>query len=172
MQARDMGSIPGSGRFPREGNGNSLQYSSLKNPMDKGAWWVIVHGVAELDTTDQACKLMHWSFWTVAFKKTAERIPQTERRSNQSVLKGNQSWVFIGRTDFEAETPILWPPDEKNWLTNKDPDAGKDWRQEEKGATEDKMVGWHHGPDGHEFEQAPGVGYGQGGLVYCSPWGH
>ena len=87
MQARDMGSIPGSGRFPREGNGNSLQYSSLKNPMDKGAWWVIVHGVAELDTTDQACKLMHWSFWTVAFEKTAERIPQTERRSNQSVLK-------------------------------------------------------------------------------------
>ena len=85
--------------------------------------------------------------------------------------KGNQSWIFIGRTDVEAETPILWPPDAKSWLIGKDPDAGKDWRWEEKGTTEDEMVGWHHRHDGHEFEQAPGVGDGQGGLVCCSPWG-
>ena len=85
--------------------------------------------------------------------------------------KGNQSWIFLGRTDAEAEAPILWPPDVKNWLTRKDPDAGKDWRQEEKGTTEDEMVGWHHRLNGHEFEQAPGVGDGQGNLVCCSPWG-
>ena len=80
----------------------------------------------------------------------------------------SQSWIFIGRTDAEAETPILWPPDAKNWLIGKDLDAGKDWRQEEKGMTEDKMVGWHHRLDGHEFQQAPGVGDGQGSLA-C-PW--
>ena len=81
----------------------------------------------------------------------------------------HQSWIFIGRTD--AEAPILWPPDAKNWLTRKDPDVGKDWRQRKKGTTEDEMVGWHHWLDGHEFEQALGVGDGQGSLVCCSPWG-
>ena len=75
--------------------------------------------------------------------------------------KGDQSWVFIGRTDVEAETPILWPPDEKSWLIGKDHDAGKDWGQEEKGTTEDKMVGWHHRLNGHEFGWTPGVGDGQ-----------
>ena len=85
--------------------------------------------------------------------------------------KGNQSWIFIGRTDVEAETPILWPPDVKNWLIWKDPDAGKDLRQEEKGTTEDEMVGWHHWLNGHEFGKSLGVGDGQGGLVCCSPWG-
>ena len=86
--------------------------------------------------------------------------------------KGNQSWTFTGRTDAEAEAPILWPPDVKNWLVGKDPDAGKDWRREEKGMTEDKMVGWHHQLDGHEFEQALRVGDGQERLVCCNPWGH
>ena len=76
-------------------------------------------------------------------------------------LKGNQSWIFVGSTDAEAEVPIIWPPDVKNWLLRKDPDAGKAWRQEEKGTTEDEMVGCHHRLDGHEFEQAPGVGDGQ-----------
>ena len=85
--------------------------------------------------------------------------------------KGDQSWVFIGRNDAEAETPTLWPPDVKNWLIGKDPHAGKDWKWEEKGTTEDEMVRWHHWLDGHEFEQALGVGDGQGGLVCCSPWG-
>ena len=83
----------------------------------------------------------------------------------------NQSWIFIGRTGAEAEIPILWPSDSKNWLIEKNPDAGKDWKQEEKGPTEDEMVGWHHQLNGHKFEQALGVGDGQGSLAYCSPWG-
>ena len=85
--------------------------------------------------------------------------------------KGNQSWIFTGRTDAEAETPIFWPPDVKNWLTWKDPDAGKDWRWEDKGTTEDEMVGWHHRFNGHEFEEIPEDSDGQEGLVRCSQWG-
>ena len=84
--------------------------------------------------------------------------------------KGNESWIFIGKT--EAETLILWPSDGKNWFIGKDPDAGKDWRQEDKGMAEDEMIGWHHQLDGHEFEQAPGVGDGQGSFDCCSLWGH
>ena len=86
--------------------------------------------------------------------------------------KENQSWIFIGRTDAEAEAAILRQPDAKNWLIGKDPDSGKDWRQKEKGTTEDDMAWWHHGFDGHEFAQVPGDGEGQGSLVCCSPWGH
>ena len=86
--------------------------------------------------------------------------------------KGNQPWIFIGRTDAEAEAPIPWPPDAKSWLIGKDSDAEKNWRQEEKGVTEDEMVGWHHWLNGHEFQQAPGDGEGQGSLACCSPWGH
>ena len=86
-------------------------------------------------------------------------------------LRLDQPWVFIGRTDVEAETPILWPPDAKSWLVGKDPDAGKDWGQEEKGTTEDEMVGWHHQLDGHGFEWTPWFGDGQGGLACCSSWG-
>ena len=86
--------------------------------------------------------------------------------------KGDQSWVFIGRTDFEAETPILWRPDVKSWLIWKDPDAGKDWGQEEKGITEDEMVGWHHRLNEHGFGWTPGAGDGQGGLACCSSWGY
>ena len=90
-----------------------------------------------------------------------------------SLSKGNQSWIFFGRTDAEAETPILWPPAVKNWLIGKYPDPGKDWREEKKGATEDKMVGWHYWLNGHEFEQAPGDSEGYlGSLACCSPWGH
>ena len=85
--------------------------------------------------------------------------------------KGNQSWIFIGRTDAEAETPIVWPPNVKNWLIGKDLNAGRDWRHKEKGMTEDEMVGWHHRLNGHEFEQALGVGDGQGSLACCSPCG-
>ena len=97
------------------------------------------------------------------------RVSWTARRSVNP--KGNQSWIFIGRTDMEAETPILWPPDVNNWLIGKDPDAAKDWRQKEKEMTEDEVIGWHHRLDGHEFEQALGVGDGQGSMACCSPWG-
>ena len=86
--------------------------------------------------------------------------------------KGDQSWVFIGGTDVEAETPILWPPDAESWLIGKDPDVGKDWGQEEKGTTEDEMVGWHHRLNGHGFGWTLGVGDGLGGLVCCGSWGH
>ena len=112
----------------------------------------------------------NWCFWTVVLEKTLES--SLDCKEIQPVHpKGNQSWIFIGRTDVEAETPILWPPGVKNWLTGKDPDAGKDWRQEEKGTTEDDMVGWHQWLNGHEFEQALRVGDGQGSLACCSPWG-
>ena len=109
-------------------------------------------------------------FWTVVLEKTLES-PLECKEIQQVHPKGSQSWIVIGRTDAEDETPILWPPDAKNWLTEKDPDAGKDWRQEEKGLADDDMVGWYHQLDEHEFEQAPGVGYGWGSLVCCSPWG-
>ena len=109
--------------------------------------------------------------WTVVLEKTLES-PLDCKEIQPVHPKGNQAWIFIGRTDAEFETPILWPPDAKNWLTGKDPDAGTDWRWEEKGTTEDEMVGWHHRLYGHEFEQAPGVGDGQGSLACCSPWGH
>ena len=115
--------------------------------------------------------LKNWCFWTVVLEKTLERTLDC-KEIKPVHPKGNQPWIFIGRTDTEAETPILWPPDVKSWLIWRDPDAGKDWRQEEKGTTEDKTVGWHHWLEGHEFEQAPGVGDGQGSLVCCSPWGH
>ena len=97
------------------------------------------------------------------------RVPWTARRSNQSILK--EIRVFIGRTDVEAETPVLWPPDVKSWLIWKDPDYGKDWWQKEKGTTEDEMVGWHHWLSGHGFGWTPGVGDGQGGLACCDSWG-
>ena len=112
----------------------------------------------------------NWCFWTVVLEKTPES-PLDCKEIQPVHPKGNQSWVFIGRTDGKAETPILWPPDAKSWLTVKDLDAERDWAQEEKGTTEDEMVGWHHRPDGHEFEWTPGVGDGQGGLVCCDLWG-
>ena len=99
------------------------------------------------------------------------RVPWTAR-SNQSILKEISPEYSLEGTDAKAEAPILWPPDVKNWLFGKDPDAGKDWKQEEKRTTEAEMVGWHHWLNGHEFEQAPGVGDGQGGLACSSPWGH
>ena len=112
----------------------------------------------------------NWCFWTVVLKKTLESL--LDYKEIQPVNpKGNQSWIFTGRPDAEAETPKVGPPDGKNCLTVNDPDAGKDWRQEEKGMT-DEMVGSHHQLDGCQFEQAPGVGDGQGSLVCCSPSGH
>ena len=93
----------------------------------------------------------NWCFWTVVLEKTLES-PLDCKEIQPVHPKGDQSWIFIGRTDAEAETPILWPPDVKNWLLRKDPDAGKDWRQEKKGRTEDEMVGWYHRLNGHEFE--------------------
>ena len=111
----------------------------------------------------------NWCFWTVVLEKILES-PLDSKEIQPVHLKGNQSWILIGRTDAAAETPVLWPPDVKSWLIWKDPDAGKGWRQEEKGTTEDEMAGWHHRLYEHEFEQAPGAGDGQGSLTCCSPW--
>ena len=112
----------------------------------------------------------NWCFRTVVSEKTLES-PLGCKESQPVHPKGNQSWIFIGRTDVETETPVLWPPDMKNRLSGKDPNAGKDWRQKEKGMTEEEIVGCHHQLNGHEFEQAPGVGERQGSLVCYSPWG-
>ena len=113
----------------------------------------------------------NWCFWTVVLEKTVES-PLDSKEIQPVHPKRDQYWVFIGRTYFKAETPIIWPSDAKNWLIWKDPDAGKDWEQEEKGTTEDEMAGWHHWLDGRESEWTLGVGDGQGGLVCCDSWGH
>ena len=113
----------------------------------------------------------NWCFWISVSKKTLES-PVDCKEIKPVNPKGNESLIFIGRTDAEAEAPILWPPDAKSQLIRKDPDAEENWRQEEKGMTEDRMVGWHHWLDGHEIEQAPGDGERQGSRACCSPWGH
>ena len=109
----------------------------------------------ELDC-EESWALKNWCFWTAMLEKTLESPLDCEEIQPVN-HKGYQSWIFSGTIDAEAEAPILWPPEVKNWLTGKDPDAGKDWRQEEKGTTEDEMVGWHHQLNGHEFDQALGV---------------
>ena len=107
----------------------------------------------------------NWCFWTVVLEKTPES-PLDSKEIKPVNPKGNQPWIFIGRTDAQAEAPIIWPPDAKSWLIGKDSDAGR-----EKGMTEDEMAGWHHWLNGYEFEQTPGDGEGQGSLVCCGPWG-
>ena len=114
--------------------------------------------------------LKNWFFWTVVLEKTLES-PLDCKEIQPVHPKGSQSWVFIGRTDVEAETPILWPPDTKNWLIWKDSDIGKDWRREEKGKTDDETVVWHHLLNGHGFGWTAGVGDGQGGLACWGSWG-
>ena len=114
--------------------------------------------------------LKNWCFWTVVLEK-ALKSPLDSKEIKPVNPKGNQPWIFTVRTDAEAEVPVLCPPDAKSRLFGKDPDAGKDWSQEEKGMTKDEMVGWHHQFNGHEFEQTSRDGEGQKSLVCCSPWG-
>ena len=123
----------------------------------------------ELDC-EESWALKNWCFWTVVLEKTLES-PLDCKEIQPVHSKRDQSWVFIGRTDAKAETPILWPPHGKSWFIGKDSDAGRDWGQKEKGTTEDEMAGWHHRLNGHEFEWTPGVGDGQGGLACCNSWG-
>ena len=151
-------------RFPSSENG---QFHSLgvnwKKTVNKSTW------VWELEYKE-SWVLKNWCFWTVVLEKTLEN-PLDSKEIKPLHPKGNQSWIFTGRTNAEAETSILWPPDAKKWLIGQDPDTRTDWRQKEKGTTEDEMVGWHHQLNGHEFEQAPGADDGQGELVCRSPWG-
>ena len=156
---------------PRQHIKKQRHYFANKGPSSRGYGFSSGHvWMWELDC-EESWVPKNRCFWTVVLEKTLES--PLDCKEIQPVLpKQNQSRIFIGRTDAEAS--ILWPPDAKNWLIGKDPDAGQDWRQEEKGTTKDEMVGWHHhdGHDGHEFEQAPRVGDGQGSLACCSPWGH
>ena len=126
---------------------------------------VVMYGCESWTINQVSWALKNWCFWTMVLEKTLES-PLDCKEIQPVNTKGNQSWIFIRRTDAKTETPILWPPDSKNWLIGKDPDAGKDTRPE------DEVAGWHHWLDGHEFEQAPRVGNGQGSLARCSPWGH
>ena len=120
------------------------------------------------ETFCEELELWPWCFWTVVLGLES---PLDYKEIKPVNPKGNQPKIFIGRTDAEAEAPILWPPDVKDWLIGKDPDTGKNWGQEEKGMTEDEMVGWHHWLYGHGLGWTPGVGDGQGGLVCCGSWG-
>ena len=156
---------------PRQHIKKQRRYFANKGPSSQSFGFSSSHvRMWELDYKE-SWVLKNWCFSTVLLENTLESL--LDSKEIQPVHpKRNQSWIFIGRTDALAKAPILWPPDVKNWLVEKDPDAGKDWRQEEKGTTEDEMGGWHHWLDGHEFEWAPGVGGGQGSLACCSPWGH
>ena len=115
--------------------------------------------------------LRSWCFWTVVLQKTLES-PLDCKEIQPVLSEGDQSWVFFGRNDAKAETPVLWPAHAKSWVIGKDSDAGRDWGQEEKGITEDEMAGWHPWLDRRESEWTPGVGDGQGGLACCDSWGH
>ena len=144
---------------PRQHSKKQRHYFADKGPSSQSYGFSSCHvWMWELDHKE-SWALKNWSFWNVVLEKTRER-PLDYKEIQLVNTKGNQSWIFIGRTGSEAEVSIFWLPDVKNWLTRKDPDTGKDQRQEEKGTTEDEMVGWHHRLNGHEFEQAPGVGDG------------
>ena len=138
-------------------------YLGLQNHCSGHVW------MGELDC-EESWAPKNWCFWTVVLEKTLES--PLDCKEIQPVHPKDQSWVLIGRTDAEAETPVLWPPDAKSWLIGKVPDAGKDWGREEKGSTEDKMVRWHHRLSGCGFEQSLVVDDGQGSLVCCCPWYH
>ena len=156
---------------PRQHIEKQRHYFANKDPSSQSYGFSSTHvWMWELDYNESWAP-QNWCFWTVVLEKTLES-PLDCKEIKPVNPKGNQSWIFISRTDAEAETPIVWPPDGTNWLTGKDPDAGKDWRQEENRMTEDELAGWHQRLNGHEFEQVPGLGDGQGGLACCSPWGH
>ena len=154
---------------PRQHTENQRPYFANNGPSSQSYGFSSSHvWMWELDYKESWVP-KNWCFRSVVLEKTFES-PLHSKEIQPVHPKGNQSWIVIGRTN--AEAPVLWPLDLKNWLTGKDPDAGKDQRQEEKETTEDEMVGWYHWLDGHEFEQAPGVGNGQGSLACCSPWSH
>ena len=144
---------------PRQHIEKQRHYFANKGPSSQGCGFSSGHvWMWELDC-EESWALKNWCFWTVVLEKTLES-PLDCKEIQPVHPKGDQSWVYIGKTDVEAETPILWLTDVKNWLIGKSPDAGKDWRQK-KGMTEDEMFGWHHCLNGHEFEQAPGDREGQ-----------
>ena len=147
----------------------SRDYFANKSPSSQGYGFSSDHvWMWELDC-EESWALKNWCFWTVVLEKTPES-PLDCKEIQPVHSEGDQPWVFFGRNDAKAETPILWPPHAKSWLIGKDSDAGRDWRQEEKGTTEDEMAGWHHSLDGRESEWTLGVGDEQGGLACCNSW--
>ena len=157
--------------IPRQYIKKQRHYFVNKGPSSQGYGFTSSHvWMWELDHKESWVP-DNWCLWTVMLEKTLES-PLDSKKIHPEHLKGDQSWVFIGRTDVEAETPILWPPNAKNWLIWRDPNVGKDWRQEEKGMTENEMFGWHHWLNGHESEETPGGSDRQGSLACHSPWNH
>ena len=169
MKLKDAYSLKGSYDQPRQHIKKQRHYFANKGPSSQGCSFSSSHvWMWELDYKESWVP-KNWCFWTVVMEKTLES-PLDCKEIQPVHPEGDQSWVFTGRSDVEAETPILWPPHAESWLIWKDPDVEKDWRRE-KGMTEDEMVGWHHRLDGHEFEQALGVGDGQGSLACYCPGG-
>ena len=165
MKLKDAYSLEGKLYQPRQHIEKQRHYFVNKGPSSQAYGFPSGHvWMWELDYKENWAP-KNWCFWIVVLEKTLES-PLDCKEIQPVDPKGDKSWVFIGRTDVEAETPILCPPDAKCWLIGKDPDAGRDWGQEEKGTTEDEMVGWHHRLNGHGFGWTPGVGDGQGGLVH------
>ena len=155
---------------PRQHVKSQRHYFVNKGPSSQGYGFSNGHVYMWELEYKESWMLKHWCFWTVVMEKTLES-PLNCKEIQPVHPNGDQSSVFIGRTDAEAETPILWPPDAKSWLIWKDPDAGPDWGQEEMGMTEDEIVGWHHWLSGHGFGWSLGIGDGQGGLACCVSWG-
>ena len=153
---------------PTSGMGKQVLFPLEANHSNKYKWGV---GGGRSREKFCGCKFRwNWCFWTVVLEKTLES-PLDCKEIQPAHSEGDQPWDFFGRNDAKAETPVLWPPHGKHWLIGKDPDAGRDWGQEEKGTTEDEMAGWHHWLDGRESEWTPGVGDGQEGLACCDSWG-
>ena len=168
MKLKDAYSLGGNYDQARQHIKKQRHHFADKGPYSQRYGFSSNHvGMWELDHKESWAP-KNWCFWTVMLEKTLESLLACKEIQP---VNPKESWIFIGRTNAEAETPILWPPDAKNWLIGKDPDAVKDWKQEVKGMTEDEMVVWNNRFDGREFEQALGVRDGQGSLACCSPWG-
>ena len=149
---------------------NNIVYFANKGPSSQGYGFSSGHvWMWELDC-EKSWAPKNWCFWTVVFEKALES-PLDCKEIHPAHSEEDQPWDFFGRNDAKAEAPVLWPPHVKCWLIGKDSDVGRDWRQEEKGTTEDEMAGWHPWLDGHESEWTPGDGDGQGGLASCNSWG-
>ena len=170
MKLNDACSLEENYDQPRQQIKKQRHYFANKGPSSQSYGFSRSHvWMWELDYRAECWRIYAFEPWCW---RRLLRVPWTTGRSNQSILKEVSPEYSLEYTDTEAEAPTFWPPDAKSWLIGKDPDAGKDWRQEEKGMTEDEMVGWHHVLNGPEFEQAPGVGDGQGSLACYSPWSH
>ena len=170
MKSKDACSLEEKLWKPRQHIKKQRHYLLTKVCIAKAMNFPVVKYRCESWTIKKAWLLENWCFWTVVLEKTLES-PSDSKEIKPVNPKGNQPWISIGTTDAEVEVSVLWPPDVKNWLIGKDPDTGKDWRQEEKGATEEEMVGWHHRLNEREFEQTRGDSEGQGMLACCNPWG-